>query len=126
MLSTTGHLRWASRRAGSARWPGLPVRGCLWGICDGLNAIITSTAALTSTVTDLDRRVRDVETSMATVRQQAPHIHAVLRGHRNLAPLAAQQVTAYDTHRDGLAGNGYENAAIREAEQAALDNEDNV
>ena len=37
-----------------------------------------------------------------------PHIHAVLRGHRNLAPLAAQQVTAYDTHRDGLAGNGYD------------------
>jgi len=31
-----------------------------------------------------------------------PHIHAVLRGHRNLAPLAAQQVTAYDNRLDGL------------------------
>ena len=35
-----------------------------------LDAIITSTAALTSTVTDLDRRVRDVEQSMATMKQQ--------------------------------------------------------
>lgn len=39
-----------------------------------LDAIITSTAALTSTVTDLDRRVRDVETSMATVKQQLNEI----------------------------------------------------
>ena len=39
-----------------------------------LDAIITSTAALTSTVTDLDRRVRDVETSMATVNQQLNEI----------------------------------------------------
>ena len=35
-----------------------------------LDAIIASNAALTVTVNDLDRRVRDVETSMATVRQQ--------------------------------------------------------
>lgn len=39
-----------------------------------LDAIITSTAALTSTVTDLDRRVRDMETSMATVKQQLNEI----------------------------------------------------
>ena len=39
-----------------------------------LDAIITSTAALTSSVTDLDRRVRDVETSMATVNQQLNEI----------------------------------------------------
>ena len=35
-----------------------------------LDAIIASNAALTSTVTDLDRRVRDVEQSMATMKQQ--------------------------------------------------------
>jgi len=39
-----------------------------------LDAIITSTAALTSTVTDLDRRVREVETGMATMRQQLTEI----------------------------------------------------
>ena len=35
-----------------------------------LDAIIASNAALTVTVNDLDRRVRDVETSMATMKQQ--------------------------------------------------------
>ena len=39
-----------------------------------LDAIIASNAALTVTVNDLDRRVRDVETSMATVRQQLSEI----------------------------------------------------
>ena len=39
-----------------------------------LDAIIASNAALTSTVTDLDRRVRDVEQSMATMRQQLTEI----------------------------------------------------
>lgn len=37
------------------------------------------------------------------------HIHAVLIGNTKLAPLAAQQVTAYRNHRDGLAGNGVDN-----------------
>ena len=35
-----------------------------------LDAIIASNAALTVSVNDLDRRVRDVETSMATMKQQ--------------------------------------------------------
>ena len=39
-----------------------------------LDAIIASNAALTVTVNDLDRRVRDVETSMATVKQQLSEI----------------------------------------------------
>ena len=39
-----------------------------------LDAIIASSAALTVTVNDLDRRVRDVETSMATVKQQLSEI----------------------------------------------------
>ena len=39
-----------------------------------LDAIIASNAALTSTVTDLDRRVRDVETSMASMKQQLAEI----------------------------------------------------
>ena len=39
-----------------------------------LDAIIASNAALTVSVNDLDRRVRDVETSMATVRQQLSEI----------------------------------------------------
>lgn len=34
------------------------------------------------------------------------HIHAVAMGDTELAPLAAQQVTAYRLGRDGLAGNG--------------------
>lgn len=33
------------------------------------------------------------------------HAHAVLRGHKNLHPEAAAQVTAYDSRRDGLVGN---------------------
>ena len=37
-----------------------------------------------------------------------PHIHAVLRGHRNLAPGAAAQVPSYDAHRNGLANNAYD------------------
>ena len=39
-----------------------------------LDAIIASNAALTVTVNDLDRRVRDVEQNMATVRQQLSEI----------------------------------------------------
>ena len=39
-----------------------------------LDAIIASNAALTVTVNDLDRRVRDVETSMATMKQQLAEI----------------------------------------------------
>ena len=39
-----------------------------------LDAIIASNAALTVTVNDLDRRVRDVETSMATMKQQLTEI----------------------------------------------------
>ena len=39
-----------------------------------LDAIIASSAALTVTVNDLDRRVRDVETSMATMKQQLAEI----------------------------------------------------
>ena len=39
-----------------------------------LDAIIASNAALTANVSDLDRRVRDVETSMATVKQQLSEI----------------------------------------------------
>ena len=35
-----------------------------------LDAIIASNAALTVSVNDLDRRVRDVEQSMATMKQQ--------------------------------------------------------
>lgn len=34
------------------------------------------------------------------------HIHAVAIGCKDLAPIAARQVTAYDNKRDGLAGNG--------------------
>lgn len=34
------------------------------------------------------------------------HIHAVLIGHRRLAPAARRQVDAYLARRDGLAGNG--------------------
>ena len=39
-----------------------------------LDAIIASSAALTVSVNDLDRRVRDVEQSMATMRQQLTEI----------------------------------------------------
>ena len=39
-----------------------------------LDAVIASNAALTVTVNDLDRRVRDVETSMAAVKQQLSEI----------------------------------------------------
>ena len=39
-----------------------------------LDAIIASNAALTVTVNDLDRRVRDVEQNMATMRQQLTEI----------------------------------------------------
>lgn len=38
------------------------------------------------------------------------HAHAVLIGHRNLSPSAAQQVVAYKNKRDGLAGNNIDNA----------------
>ena len=37
-----------------------------------------------------------------------PHIHAILRGHRNASPAAKAQMVAYDNHRDGLAGNAYD------------------
>ena len=37
------------------------------------------------------------------------HAHAILRGHRNAHPAAKAQMVAYDNHRDGLAGNGYDN-----------------
>lgn len=36
------------------------------------------------------------------------HSHWVLRGHRNLAPLAAEQVRSYDAHRNGLADNAFD------------------
>ena len=39
-----------------------------------LDAIIASNAALTVSVNDLDRRVRDVEQSMATMKQQLTEI----------------------------------------------------
>ncbi len=39
-----------------------------------LDAIIASNAALTVSVNDLDRRVRDVEQSMATMKQQLAEI----------------------------------------------------
>ncbi|MBK8168300.1 MAG: hypothetical protein IPK64_20315 [bacterium] len=39
-----------------------------------LDAIIASNAALTVSVNGLDRRVRDVETSMATMKQQLAEI----------------------------------------------------
>ena len=53
-----------------------------WGVFWVWDARLTSTAMLTSTVTDLDRRVRDVETSMATVRTQLEEIerHALKLG----------------------------------------------
>lgn len=35
-----------------------------------------------------------------------PHIHAVAIGTKDLAPIAARQVTAYKLGRDGLRGNG--------------------
>ena len=41
-----------------------------------LDAIITSTAALTSTVTDLDRRLRSTETDIAGMRQQLAEIES--------------------------------------------------
>lgn len=34
------------------------------------------------------------------------HIHAVVIGHPDLAPVAARQVDSYKNRRDGLAGNG--------------------
>lgn len=41
----------------------------------------------------------------ARVKLWTAHIHAVAIGCADLAPVAARQVTAYDAHRDGLAGN---------------------
>lgn len=36
------------------------------------------------------------------------HVHAVLMGHKNAAPLAKSQMRAYLAHRDGLAGNRWD------------------
>jgi len=37
-----------------------------------------------------------------------PHIHAILLGHRNASEGAKQQMVSYKQHRDGLAGNAYD------------------
>lgn len=37
------------------------------------------------------------------------HCHAVLLGHRTLSVEAMRQTDSYRAHRDGLAGNGYDN-----------------
>ncbi len=41
-----------------------------------LDAIITSNAALASSVTDMDRRLRDAETGIAAMRQQLAEIES--------------------------------------------------
>jgi hypothetical protein len=51
-----------------------------------LDAIIASSAALTVSVNDLDRRVRDVEQSMATMKQQLTEIE---RGKTTRVPWTA-------------------------------------
>lgn len=38
------------------------------------------------------------------------HIHAVLIGHKNAAPLAKSQMQNYKDHRDGLADNAVDNS----------------
>lgn len=36
------------------------------------------------------------------------HAHGILRGHKTASAAARQQVQSYDAHRDGLAGNGWD------------------
>jgi hypothetical protein len=77
------------RRQGTGEWEVALAR-----VEGKLDAIITSTAMLTSTVTDLDRRVRDVETSMATVKQKLNTIERHEAPRTNWTSIVAALVAA--------------------------------
>lgn len=120
---TVAMLEWAEEQAGVRLTPSQGSYnkggvGASAGTHDGGGAVDLSTTGLS----------RDDELKVIKALRQAgfaawrrnpipnlwgEHIHAIAIGDRDLAPAAANQVTAYRNGRNGLADNGPDNAAFR-------------